>query len=577
MRQLRILCKTTVSTLLVVALLFTNIAIAPKSVVPEAQASVLTSIAPTQAQIQSVISCIEYVQKMGALEAIINSGAISGQPLARAIEVLDTMKQHLSITATGLGLTLGQLLSKLAQCAGALALTGVLVGMQDWDAWWQAYFSSDEFYSNAIPMPDPFGYWVVNLSVVDQWVTSFVVFTGIEAAAGFAFEYAECYRSGWETINDWTRDIGLRILGGNAGTVTLPRIEMNQFLDMGMFEYHGESSQSIWYGGGKVGMIIYGANGQWIEYYDRRIMEDSGRVFHCFRGVDYDGKAFNFSSTEGMFIAIYKPPIYVAAHGRKYEVNVRSLVYLSIDMLSIPEAEIFHRPVTLPAPPNAIPDPNEVLRVYPPAIPNAETKDELEAFRDYIGSLNDIPNQLMEPIAPPPELTEEELLALVLLGLGSNLDILAKTQEYMEFVNERILEGAYTLEQLSQLQGILARQAGDTAGEALRDILADLYALALEMGFVEVITDAVNRIDENRKTHILQDKHNWHELVPDPKDPNNWGKIATIISTVLANGVEKVYKNGPAYIKSLEIEGKVVEVVYRIIDGVVRISDAWIQ
>jgi hypothetical protein len=92
----------------------------------------------------------------------------------------------------------------------------------------------------------------------------------------------------------------------------------------------------------------------------------------------------------------------------------------------------------------------------------------------------------------------------------------------------------------------------------------------------EDIENAIDSLSENDRHHILKDKHNWNKFVPDPQDPNNWHKIATIISTVLANGAEQLYKNGPAYIRSLDIDGRIVEVTYRIIDGIIRISNAWV-
>jgi len=93
------------------------------------------------------------------------------------------------------------------------------------------------------------------------------------------------------------------------------------------------------------------------------------------------------------------------------------------------------------------------------------------------------------------------------------------------------------------------------------------------------ITVAVNDLNNaNKRNHILQDKHNWGNLVPDPRDPHSWHEIAAAITLTLTHGAEQLYKNGPAFIKSLEISpGKIVDVTYRIIDGVVRISDAWIR
>jgi hypothetical protein len=91
------------------------------------------------------------------------------------------------------------------------------------------------------------------------------------------------------------------------------------------------------------------------------------------------------------------------------------------------------------------------------------------------------------------------------------------------------------------------------------------------------IKNAVDRIknDSNKIDHITQDKHDWQKLVP-PGDPDKWNKIAAIISTVLASGKEEPYKT--VLKKTLEIRPQIiVEVTYRIIDGIIMISDAWVK
>lgn len=65
--------------------------------------------------------------------------------------------------------------------------------------------------------------------------------------------------------------------------------------------------------------------------------------------------------------------------------------------------------------------------------------------------------------------------------------------------------------------------------------------------------------------------------MPNPKDPNNWGKIAAIIITVLYNGTERAYKGGPAFIRTLNIKEEIVEVAYRIMEGIIKISDSWVK
>lgn len=88
--------------------------------------------------------------------------------------------------------------------------------------------------------------------------------------------------------------------------------------------------------------------------------------------------------------------------------------------------------------------------------------------------------------------------------------------------------------------------------------------------------------DSNKQNHILQDgtttdnDHLWRKLVPDPRDPDNWEKIKKIIGTVMANGVEKLYNDPDIYEKTLGIGNEFVTVRYRIIEGIIRISDAWV-
>ncbi|WP_446718751.1 polymorphic toxin type 35 domain-containing protein [Fretibacterium sp. OH1220_COT-178] len=82
--------------------------------------------------------------------------------------------------------------------------------------------------------------------------------------------------------------------------------------------------------------------------------------------------------------------------------------------------------------------------------------------------------------------------------------------------------------------------------------------------------------------HISQDKHNWKQKLGfDPKDPKDWDKITATIATVLAVGTEKSY--GSVWIKTVKVfiwtsQGFVrefIEVTYKVVDGILRISDAW--
>ena len=93
------------------------------------------------------------------------------------------------------------------------------------------------------------------------------------------------------------------------------------------------------------------------------------------------------------------------------------------------------------------------------------------------------------------------------------------------------------------------------------------------------IQDAFGRITDNDWNHYLQDHHDLHKLPFDPKDPNNREKLLAIISAVLAQGKESLYKNTTdIFLRSLEILPQVIfEVKYTFVEGVLRISDIWIK
>jgi hypothetical protein len=77
------------------------------------------------------------------------------------------------------------------------------------------------------------------------------------------------------------------------------------------------------------------------------------------------------------------------------------------------------------------------------------------------------------------------------------------------------------------------------------------------------------------KSTILEDKNDWHKLVPDPQNPDNWYKVEGMISLVLLIGEEKPY--GSAFRKALEVGGHVIEVTYKVQDRIQMVSNAWIS
>lgn len=86
---------------------------------------------------------------------------------------------------------------------------------------------------------------------------------------------------------------------------------------------------------------------------------------------------------------------------------------------------------------------------------------------------------------------------------------------------------------------------------------------------------AINNIDANRaNNHIMQVKHAWNLLVENP----TWLKVYPYVEKVLLYG-ENVIEASNKYraYKHLVIDGYEIRVFYRIVKGVLTITDAYIQ
>jgi len=94
---------------------------------------------------------------------------------------------------------------------------------------------------------------------------------------------------------------------------------------------------------------------------------------------------------------------------------------------------------------------------------------------------------------------------------------------------------------------------------------------------VKSLAKAVSQADKcNRKIHILKPKHKWNKVVKgNPSDPDNWNKIKGLIYLTLAKGQYETYKGGPSRVYNYH--GNIIQVVYKFINGGLRIVDAWIK
>ena len=86
------------------------------------------------------------------------------------------------------------------------------------------------------------------------------------------------------------------------------------------------------------------------------------------------------------------------------------------------------------------------------------------------------------------------------------------------------------------------------------------------------VISAIQNISQNTQTHILQEHHVWNRLFGSNV---TWEKVSSVLQKVLLYGELSDYKGYST--KIMEIDGQIVEVEYNIVDGVLKIVNAWIQ
>jgi hypothetical protein len=75
-----------------------------------------------------------------------------------------------------------------------------------------------------------------------------------------------------------------------------------------------------------------------------------------------------------------------------------------------------------------------------------------------------------------------------------------------------------------------------------------------------------------RSFRFAQTSHNGGDVV---SNPNDWTQISNVLDDVLKNGVESTYKTVSN--KTMVVNGKTVEVIFKRLNGKVYISDAWVR
>ena len=85
------------------------------------------------------------------------------------------------------------------------------------------------------------------------------------------------------------------------------------------------------------------------------------------------------------------------------------------------------------------------------------------------------------------------------------------------------------------------------------------------------VSKMISNVIPNSVNHIMQTKHAW-DLV----GVNNWSSVSNVINTVLTKG-SGIANSAGNMIYSYVYNGKTVEVTTRVVDGAIRIVDAWVK
>ena len=115
--------------------------------------------------------------------------------------------------------------------------------------------------------------------------------------------------------------------------------------------------------------------------------------------------------------------------------------------------------------------------------------------------------------------------------------------------------------------------AGPIVARLAKQILASLSGLTAKA--IQAVSEISNQA--NKVHHIIYGSeghdHLWDRLVSDL----DWGHVSNIIYKVLLYGKQELYKgNKDVFIKTLKINGHIVQVTYRLVEGLIKISDGWV-
>ena len=93
---------------------------------------------------------------------------------------------------------------------------------------------------------------------------------------------------------------------------------------------------------------------------------------------------------------------------------------------------------------------------------------------------------------------------------------------------------------------------------------------------INAISKAISAINRNKINHIMQSKHAWNLVFKKA----SWSNVKNLINTVLKKGtMTLIDKQGKSlvYEAVYNYAGKKIIVRYAVIDGIIKIADAWVK
>lgn len=113
---------------------------------------------------------------------------------------------------------------------------------------------------------------------------------------------------------------------------------------------------------------------------------------------------------------------------------------------------------------------------------------------------------------------------------------------------------------------------GAVAGGVIAGLSYGATKLIMTVAERAKVAKSIENIEPNRQNHILQQKHNWDKIGSKKWDKN----VKEAIKYTVNHGTEASYKDGVASILTATYQDQKVQVVVKIVDGILKIVDAWI-